>query len=440
MTARFSLQWRIVLITFVMLTLTAVIAGAWAFYASRSESRELFDEYLANTATAFAEMNVKPQRYYQSGDDDGLWIDVFYDKNHELSHLPLGTSRSLIDGEYFHVHHLHDNGKSVIIRQRLDGQNELATLSALNSLLPILAVCVALMLMLPITIWYGFHPVRRATKALAKREKHDLSTLDLDNFPKEITPFAVAMNALLDKAKHDIDTQKRFIADASHELRSPLTAISLQVQRLHNQTELDKIKTGLAKLTDTITKNQILIDELLTLARLNANTMSDTPTSMADTIRSAVGFLLPIIHDKHITIDTDVGADFGVFIAPTPLLQLIKNLLQNATLYTPTGGNISISLGQKLPAGATLVIGQGKNTKSKQILQIHDSGQGIAPANYQKAFEPFVRLSDSDRSDTSDSKGTGLGLAMVKAVCEKADIDVYFGKSELGGLMVGLVF
>lgn len=435
-----SLLARIVITTSATLIITAIIAGVLAFLSSHHQSHELFDEYLENMAIALSEMDLKPQSYYQVSDESGLWIDVFATPNHELNTIPTGFSSRTIDGEPFYIYHLKENGKSVIIRQPLDGQNELATLSALHSLLPMLVVSVLLMLVLPLMIWWCFRPVKQATKAISHRQPHDLSPLDLDNFPKEILPFAIAMNGLLDKAKHDIDTQKRFIADASHELRSPLTAISLQVQRLHSQTELDKIKSGLAKLTDTIAKNQTFIDELLTLARLNASTMSDTPTSMADTIRSAVGFLLPIIHDKHITIDTDVGADFGVFIAPTPLLQLIKNLLQNATLYTPTGGNISVSLGQKLPAGATLVIGQGKNTKSKQILQIHDSGQGIAPTDYQKVFEPFVRLSDSDRSDTSDSKGTGLGLAMVKAVCEQAHVDVYFGKSVLGGLAVGLVF
>lgn len=433
-----SLQWRITSTTLTILLITAMIAVAVTFYTSHQETGEVIDNHLRSVAVALADLDARPQSYYPIEDEDGLWIDIFRGDDDPLTALPMGFSTQKIDDERFKIYHLYDDGRHIIVRERTEVQQDLTILSALNSLLPLLLVSGVLLFVLPFVIWQSFRSVQKSTKQVLHREKHDLSKLNIANFPKEILPFANAMNGLLDKAQHDLDSQKRFIADASHELRSPLTAISLQVQRLQTKTDLDKIQAGLDKLANSIQKNQQLVEELLTLARLNAHIISDTPTSLASTIKEAVGFLLPIINDKDIIFDVDVSADFSVCIAPTPLLQLIKNLLQNAIIYTPTGRAVSVELGKNMPTNATLIIGVGKNRG--RTLIIKDSGAGIAPADYHKVFEPFVRLSHSNSSDSSDSTGTGLGLAMVKAVCEQADVDLYFAKSDFGGLSVILVF
>lgn len=436
-----SLQWRIVLTTVSVLFVTALIAVVVTFYQSHHETSEVIDNHLQSVAIALAELDARPQSYYPIEDEDGLWIDIFKNNKDPLTRLPMGFSTMRVDGENFKIYHLHHSGKHIIVRERTEVQEELATLSAMHSLVPLLAVSGILMVLLPFLVWLSFRSVQKSAKQVRGREMHDLSALNTTNFPKEILPFANAINILLDKAKDDIISQKRFIADASHELRSPLTAISLQVQHLQRQSDLDKIQTGLAKLSHSITKNQQLIDELLTLARLNADINTDTTTSMADTIKEAVGFLLPIIQDKNIELDTDISTDFMVNVAPTALLMLIKNLLQNAVLYTPTGGQVRLVLGKRLPHDAKCVIGDGKNRqKPSKTLCIADSGTGIEMTDYHRVFEPFVRLSHTDRSDSSQHKGTGLGLAMVKTICEQAKIDVYFAKSLWGGLAVILVF
>ncbi len=434
-----SLQWRITFTTLVILFITAMIAVVATFYVSHQETGEVIDNHLRGMAVALADLDTRPQSYYPIEDEDGLWIDIFTSNKDPLTALPMGFSTQRIDDENFKIYHLYDNGRHIIVRERTEVQEDLTTLSALQSLLPLLVVSGILLFVLPFVIWYSFRSVQKSTKQVLHREKHDLSKLDITNFPKEILPFANAMNGLLDKAQDGIDTQKRFIADASHELRSPLTAISLQVQRLQGLSDVDKIQTGLNKLAISIHKNQQLVEELLALARLNAHILSDAPTSVADSIKEAIGFLLPIINDKNIMFDADISADFSVYIAPTPLLQLIKNLLQNAIIYTPETKSVSIQLGKAPPAHATLVIGHGKIDKHR-TLTISDSGTGIDAHDYHKVFEPFVRLSHSNSSDSSDSTGTGLGLAMVKAVCEQADVDLYFAKSDFGGLMVILVF
>lgn len=432
-----ALQWRITALTLVILIISAIIAGGFAFQNSYDDSEDLFDEQLKSIAYTLADINPPPDSY-PADDDEGIWVDIITDDQHPLAKTPLEFGLVSLDGHQFYAYHIHEHDKHIIVRQKSDSRDDLATLSALYSLVPLLVVSGVLMLVLPLVVWYSFRSVRVSVKALNLRDKHDLSPLMVQNFPKEILPFAHAINGLLDKAQADINAQKRFIADASHELRSPLTAISLQVQRLQSLSDMDKIQTGLAKLAISIDKNQQLVAKLLTLARLNAHVLTDTPTSVAEKVKEAVGFLLPIINDKAIVFDVDVSADFDTYIDPVPLLQLIKNLLQNAVIYTPPTKSVSVQLGKAIPAHATLVIGRGKHRT--HTLTISDSGAGIDPTAYHQVFEPFARLSHSGSSDSSDSQGTGLGLTMVKAVCEQADVDLYFAKSDFGGLSVILVF
>lgn len=251
-----SLQIKLIITTLSVLLISAFLAGIFAFQRTYEETDELFDENLENIAVAILTTHPAPQSYHTNDGDDGLWVDIFEDSQHPFAKLPAGFSISTEDGERFSTYKLHKNHQTIVIRQRHDSQDELATLAALHSLIPLLIVSGILVIFMPLLMWREFRFVRRATKSVSQRDVYDLSPLPVENFPKEILPFAVAINHLLGKAQENIDNQKRFIADASHELRSPLTAISLQVQRLQTFNDLDKIKTGLNKLAKSVAQNQ----------------------------------------------------------------------------------------------------------------------------------------------------------------------------------------
>lgn len=439
-----SLRWRMTGLTLLVLLISAVLAGSVAFVSAYEETGELIDEQLRSVAITLADMNA-PIGRYASDDDDGIWVDIVKDSD-ELALIPTEFSLLTQDGNEFQAYHLPDDDKHIIVRQRNDSQDELAFLSAMYSLVPLLAVSLVLMMALPLLVWHSFRSVQVATGQLGKRQSHDLSPLAVDNFPKEILPFAHAINALLAKAQSDLDAQKRFIADASHELRSPLTAISLQVQHLQNQTDLTKIQTGLTKLAKNVAQNQDLVEKLLTIARLDSNTWHNQPTDLAQIIKNTLTLLLPIINSKALDIDVHIRP-YMVNIDETALLLLIKNLIQNAVIYTPNQGKLSIHLSDdkhQLQSFGTLLIGQGNHNTKNHYLQIKDSGIGIHQHDYEKVFKAFVRLSHSAHSDSSTHKGTGLGLSMVYSICQKAGIELYFNQSQfkdkVGGLCVTLVF
>lgn len=448
----YSLQSRITLTILFCLLATAVVTSVFSFYNVYEEVEELSDENLESIAFVLSKHDI-PQTnsgtptphddHNDDHDDDGIMVDI-----KTSSTLPVGFSDQPIDGKMWRVYHLRAEGKSIITRQHIAIKQELATMAALQSLIPLLIVSTIFALLLPLLIRYSFRSVRIFSKLLNERPAHDLSPIVMDGFPKELLPFIHAINTLLNAAQADINTQKRFIADTSHELRSPLTAMALQVERLRQTKDTDKINVGLSRLEGSIKQNQALINNLLTLARLNHESTHE-PTDITHTIKEVIHTLLPIIDDKQIDIHVHLpNKPVMVAVSAISLTLLIKNLISNAVHYTPMLGSIDIMLDHQrdITDLGQLLVGKGSAMDDGVVFMVKDTGIGIHPDDYYHALNPFVRLG-SERADVSDQKGTGLGLSMVKAVCEQAGLDLYFNQSDIKptldgntGLWVSVVF
>lgn len=401
-----------------------------------------------------------------------------------LDNIPTGISDQDIDDHSWRTYRndvkiksLGTNEKvALILRQQTDLQDDLAKASALQSFLPLIIGIAFLILLLPFIMWRMMKPVRQLHHEISARNENDLSPLQIDRLPSELLPLAESLNRLLAVVKTSIERQQRFIADAAHELRSPLTAISLQLQRLQRISNDNVMSEGLDKLATRLKRNQSLVEQLLTLARAgNINTALDseeTSTNVKFIIEQVIGLLIPIADHKNIELTVDLQSNSKVTIDETSLLMLVKNLIQNAIVYTPVNGQVTVKLYQleqnvgssdKSALNAPYnfgspVIHSGKLSHSfkssddRLVLQIIDSGAGIHPNDYENAFEPFVRLnqvsnadaqfSDSQfndersasRSDSASKQsqaieGTGLGLSIVKSICEQAGIDVFMDDS-----------
>lgn len=415
-----------------------------------------------------------------------------------LSDIPLGISDQDIDGHSWRTYRNDVKIKSLdtneavalILRQQTELQDDLAKASALQSFLPLIIGIAFLIILLPFIMWRMMKPVRQLHHEISTRNENDLSPLQIARLPSELLPLAESLNRLLAVVKSSIERQQRFIADAAHELRSPLTAISLQLQRLQRIANDKIMSEGLDKLAVRLKRNQSLVEQLLTLAQAgNINTALEdeyTPTNVKFIVEQVIGLLIPIADHKHIELIVDLQPNSKVNIDETSLLILVKNLIQNAIIYTPANGQVIVKLYQleqnsdsshKSVLDApynfgTHVIHSGKLTHlskvsgSRLVLQIIDSGAGIHPHEYKNAFEPFVRLnqlSNSDeqlsddihksRSDSTSQKsqtveGTGLGLSIVKSICEQAGVDVFMNDAAANilsqnnnrGLCITLIF
>lgn len=425
-----------------------------------------------------------------------------------LALIPAGVSTQTIDNKTWRVYRSDHESRVIIVRQRTEFQEDLAEANAMQAFLPLLIAMAFLIVLLPFIMWRMLKPVRQLHSEINSRQESDLSPLPINNLPTELLPLAKSLNRLLALVKISIERQQRFIADAAHELRSPLTAVSLQLQRLQRMNKDDVMAEGLTKLAIRLKRNQQLVEQLLTLARAGNMTMINqtehASVAVNEVIEQVIGLLIPIADHKNIALSVQLEADdqFGsgkVAIEETVLLMLIKNLIQNAIVYTPNNGQVAIKLFYLSKSSdalevatpnlyasfGTQVIHSSKSYKlasaqaSRLVLQIMDSGAGIAATDYESVFEPFVRLSqtasnadsiiknstDITRSDSvtnteirtakgsgvdggSEIEGTGLGLSIVKTICQQANIDVFMTTSTLtpapnqqaSGLCITLVF
>ena len=424
--------------------------------------------------------------------DKSINVDNISSDDISLKNLPLipsGISTQIIDNKEWRVYRSDHEQRVIIVRQRTEFQEDLAEANAMQAFLPLILGIAFLMLLLPFIMWRMLKPVRQLHSEINSRQESDLSPLSINNLPTELLPLAQSLNRLLALVKISIERQQRFIADAAHELRSPLTAVSLQLQRLQRLTSDTVMTEGLDKLAIRLTRNQRLVEQLLTLARAGniTNNIEHTPVSIKAIIEQVIGLLIPIIDSKNIELNVEFQADDYVSIDETSALMLVKNLIQNAIVYTPDNGQVAVNLfhlKQNLNHSTKLaltpqsnfgthVIHSGKIDKfsklsnDRLVLQIMDSGKGIHPDNYTSSFEPFVRLnqpskiaeklsgslvdplrSDSAGTKTNEIQGTGLGLSIVKTICEQADIDMFMSASTLThvgqdnnkGLCITLVF
>ena len=484
----------------------------------------------SSTTTVFSPNDESNVLQYQ-GVKDGVQVDIFparfgkIDTNFiepmahpQLVNTPIGFSELTLDGEIWKVFRKDTPRRVIFVRQPIEWQKKIALKSAWQSIIPILLTTLLLLALLPWVLKRVLRPIQILARQMAKRHGQDLSLIELPTdsqhrsiLPSELMPLVIEINALLQRVDTHIQNQNRFIADAAHELRSPLTAISLQVQQLQKYSQdaamysdparQAKFKQNIHKLAVRVKHNQHLVEQLLTLARMEAQqsqltARTNTPTDLITVLREAIKLLLPIADSKDQTLSVDnhlaaLGASATqVSLDETALFILLKNLLQNAILYTQATGNIAVVIDQMTieeltqPSSSTdstytthtnlanaltptpVLVNNASNTLNHRakrlIVQVADTGIGIDAAHYQDVFQPFYRVnqnassaslaqgqtsSTQTHSDTAKKSfptkdtsahsgfteigGTGLGLSIVYQICQQANIDIYLSPTQL---------
>jgi two-component system OmpR family sensor kinase len=224
--------------------------------------------------------------------------------------------------------------------------------------------------------------------------------LPLESTPSELHPFITSINRLLARMRLLMDQQRRFVADAAHELRTPITALSLQAENLESVALPKQARERVAALKQGMHRTKHLLEQLLALARHEANPAgpAEMPLAALDRVaKEVVADLLPEATDRSIDLGFALVEPLMVRSEPVMLAAMIRNLLDNALRFTPRGGTIDIGIYRQDDAA---------------ILQIEDTGPGIASTDLDQIFEPFFRGS------RPDGEGTGLGLSIVKRIVD----------------------
>ncbi len=433
MTTQTSHSLRARLLWFVLLAifLVAVLQAITVYRGALQQADAMFDDHLQQVARAMRSgvpLGL-PLESAEAATDFDLYVQIWGQDGTQIfrstdSALPpravLGFSDVQANGNRYRVYTLQTPLQTVQIAQDLSARSTRARSLAAKALLPFALLTLLLMLAVWWVINRSLAPIARARSQLANRAADDFSPLANDDLPDEVRPLVDELNLLFDRVRRAFDTQKNFVADAAHELRSPLTALKLQAQTIARKGELSAThEADLARLNQGIDRAIRLVEQLLVLAREEG--ASHAPPfetlDLLELVRQTVADLLPQARLKQLDLGLDNHQSAWVLGQPEALRVVLRNLLENAIKYTPALGQIDISV--------EVVEGQA-------VLTVEDSGPGIAEEAQLRVFDRFFRANDA-----LTETGSGLGLAIVKTIADRHGAGFSLDRSErLGGLRV----
>ncbi|RXZ38688.1 two-component sensor histidine kinase [Oxalobacteraceae bacterium CAVE-383] len=413
---RLSLQLKLTAWLAVSILVMALAAGVFAFYSSFSWALEFQDDQLRQVA-ALINLHDLPPVHGQlrdpvpGTDPDSELIVQFVpgDSTHALPAAPntLGLTAGMkdglqtikADGEKWRVFiRPLDSGPRIAVAQQTASRDEVARDGAIRTLMPFLFLIPVLSLIVGMLVRGTFRPVKLLAADIDGRSENDLHPVSDDRLPTEIRPFVVAINRLLSRVASSVAAQRRFLADAAHELRSPMTALSLQAERLASVDMPAPARERLGTLRTGVHRTRALLDQLLALAQAQETIdRSAPPVMLWNVLRKVIEDMLPLAEAKKIDLGIKEATDVRVAARAIDLQILVKNLVENAIRYTPEGGVVNLS---------------ARAEGGRAILLVEDTGPGIPAGERSRVFDPFYRILGSD------IEGSGLGLSIVKSIAD----------------------
>jgi len=253
-----------------------------------------------------------------------------------------------------------------------------------------------------ILVWFGLskglRPLTRLRQTIETREPADLSPIATRRVPEELEPLVEAFNAMLERMKRNVDAQHRFIADAAHQMRTPLTGLKTQAQLAVRQTDPAELRHALRQIASGADRVARLVNQLLTLARTEAGELAQQthePLDLESLLRDVVEDWVMAALDRNIDLGFEAGGEARIMGSEFLLRELIKNLIDNALRYTPPGGHVTCRV---------------VKDRDLVILEVEDDGVGLTEEQAEMVFERFYRVDDAS------SEGSGLGLAIVREI------------------------
>jgi two-component system sensor histidine kinase TctE len=263
-------------------------------------------------------------------------------------------------------------------------------------------------------VWFalsrGLSPLAQLQERIRARPPDDLSPIDSRQVPEEISPLVGSLNDMLARLAHTIDAQKRFIADAAHQMKTPLAGMRMQSELALRQVDPQEIHRSLEQLAKSSESATRLVNQLLALARAENQPhagLAFEPLDLGVLARDVVLDWVPASFSHEIDLGYEApGAPLEIEGNPMMLRELLSNLIDNALRYTPQGGSVTVRV---------------RESSGQALLEVEDTGPGIAPGERPRVFERFYRILGSN------APGSGLGLAIVREIAQQhgAEIEIF---------------
>lgn len=440
----FSLRRRLLALLLGGITLGWAAALVFSYYDAHHEIDEIFDANLAQVAQLLLALASE----YDDDDDIArlpedvhkyqkkIIFQLWYEDKHLLLRsqraptTPLTASEGFSEGldaqgvkwRYYSQWDQEGELRAVVgenheVRQELSGNIASRLLVPALLGLPLLAAW----------IWFATRqalaPIHAIADQVQRRQPQHLTPLVPATAPQELRPLVEALNGLLNRVEQALDHERRFTADAAHELRTPLAALSVQASvaaRARDQAERDH---ALAQIAASARRCSHLIEQLLTLARLDPNSRPLKGAVTLDLVTAEVcADQAELALSRDIQLELDAEEGLPPVLGNAELLRiLLRNLVDNALRYTPKGGRVLVSLERREGAGVRL--------------RVSDNGPGIDPEHHSRALERFHRLAGQDIA------GSGLGLSIVSRIAEIHEASLQLGNglvNDEGGRGLGV--
>ena len=399
-------------------------ASAATYLAARKEANELFDYQLRQMALSLRDQTLQ-SRNLPYPDFDYDFIVQVWDPTGSLVYLSnqnillpqssLGFDTVSVNGADWRIFTMSSADKTIQVALPLSLRTDRAAAIALRILIPIVASIPVFALLIWLLVGRGLAPLGGIARAISKRAPASLEPLREESLPAEVQPMVSQLNGLLERLAQAIETQKRFTADAAHELRTPLAALQLQMQVLERaQTPEDRLE-ALAQLKAGARRANRLVEQLLTLARLEPEAAHGeaAPVRLDRLAASSVSDIEPLAVAKPVELRLGRIEPAVVAGREDSLRTLLDNLVENAIRYTPAGGRVTVD---------AWTDGEGP------LLAVTDNGPGIPTEERQRVFDRFYRLPGAVAA------GSGLGLAIVKSIADahRAHVELAEGNDGVG--------
>ncbi|RKP54558.1 sensor histidine kinase [Pararobbsia silviterrae] len=401
--------------TLIALSIVVALADACASYwLSRKHIGELLDVHLQGAAVWLSAGKVGaigtsgPPQHSIDGFVGQIWqqgrstptdntdSEVLFDRTARD-----GYGFETINGQRYRIYTLRRGGELTYqVGQPVAFREQTAGRAALESLLPMLVLIPLIWLAIPLIVNAAFASLDAASAEAETIGISRLTPLDVSHAPQEVRPFADSVNRMIARLQVGIDTEKRFVADAAHELRTPITALQLRIDNLANASNEAERRERLVALREAAVRAATMIRQLLALARADAQ-LDPNATQIVDLrelMQWLVADLLPVADARSIDLGVQRFEPARVDARDSELRMAVRNLVENALRYTPEGGCVDVEVFTDGPDAYVRVI---------------DTGPGIPDASLERVFDRFFRL------QSGNGDGTGLGLSIVRSVVAK---------------------
>lgn len=431
-----SIRIFLVVVLLATITLTVFLSALHGYRSSMEEAQQLFDIKMSDAAHLLAATHndswrgesrtvTNIQYGFQVWENGVLRQRSSNVPDRAITRLEAGYGYSNFDNYRWRtfVYQVPGRQRWILVAERVDVRTELSDNIVLKTVLPVVASLPLAGLLIWLIVGYGLAPLRQLAWRLSNKRADELDTLPVEQQPRELIQLVTSINDLLRRLDASFEREKRFAADAAHELRTPISALKIHLHNLAR--DLPSRHHDLLQLEQATDRMGKLVEQILLLNRISPEQFTNgfRQIDLHALVQAYIAdHYLPFEQKQHsIELEGDVAWLEGDRFS---LETLVQNLLENACKYTPPGGQIRAAV-ESMDGNVRLIV--------------EDSGPGIPPDQYERIFDRFYRLGGDQHA--SGEIGCGLGLSIVRHIAELHHASIAVSHSRFDtGLRVTVTF